>query len=78
MMKNIKVDNHQFISRLIYANNALFLQKWDAPFVFGFSLNQISTGSLVIQSTTAPIFPANCPLGTTSATFQFFKQSFES
>ena len=31
MMKNIKVDNHQFISRLIYANNALFLQKWDAP-----------------------------------------------
>ena len=33
MMKNIKVDNHQFISRLIYANNALFLQKWDAPIV---------------------------------------------
>ena len=31
MMKNIKVDNHQFISRLICANNALFLQKWDAP-----------------------------------------------
>ena len=30
-MKNIKVDNHQFISRLIYANNALFLQTWDAP-----------------------------------------------
>ena len=31
MMKNIKVDNHQFMSRLIYANNALFLPKWDAP-----------------------------------------------
>ena len=31
MMKNIKVDNHQLISRLIYANNALFLQTWDAP-----------------------------------------------
>ncbi len=31
MMKNIKVDNPKFISRLIYANNALFLQKWDAP-----------------------------------------------
>ena len=33
MMKNIKVDNHQFMSRLIYANNALFLQKWDAPWL---------------------------------------------
>ena len=39
MMKNIKVDNHQFISRLNYANNALFLQKWDQDPSVEFEIN---------------------------------------
>ena len=46
-MKNIKVDNHQFISRLIYANNALFLQKWDAPSLYVFSLRSCDQSELI-------------------------------